>query len=133
MATQTTSGEGFDVDLTMLLVVVFSWGAATSLGLVQDSIVPFVNAGEVLWSPGNAEITIGRLASIGSLLFVFFYRDAPLSDTSGIDMWIVYATIGLVIAPPLFPALESTLAEQPAALLAFTVQSTGFLLVDYIN
>ena len=133
MATQTTSGEGFDVDLTMLLVVVFSWGAATSLGLIQDTILPFVDAGEILWEVGNADFTIGRLASIGSLLFVFFYRDAPLSDTSGIDMWIVYATIGLVIAPPLFPALESTLAEQPAALLAFTVQSTGFLLVDYIN
>jgi len=133
MATRTSSGEGFDLDLEMLLIVVFAWGAGTSLGLVSDNIVPFINAGEVLFEAGNASITFGRIASIGSLLFVFFYRDAPLSDTSGIDAWIVYATIGLVIAPPLFPAFQDTLASQPAAFIAFTVQSTGFMLVSYIN
>lgn len=130
---RTSTGEGFDIDLSMLLIVVFSWGAATSLGLISDNILPFVDAGSVVFEAGNATFTIGRLVSIATLLFVFFYRDAPLSDTDGIDLWIVYATIGLVIAPPLFPALESTIASQPAALIAFTVQSTGFLLVDYVN
>jgi len=130
---ETSSGEGFDVDLEMFLIVVFSWGAATSLGLVQDQIVPFINAGQVLWELGNASITIGRITSIATLLVVFLYRDAPLSETDGLDIWIVYATIGLVLAPPLFPALQDTLAQQPAALISFTVQSTGFLLVSYIN
>lgn len=130
---RTSSGEGFDVDIEMLLIVVFSWGAATSLGLISDQIVPFVDAGQTLFEFGNATITIGRIASIGTLLGVFAHRDAPLRETSGVDLWIVYATIGLVVAPPLFPALENTLAAQPAALIAFTVQSTGFLLVSYIN
>ena len=130
---RTSSGEGFDLDLSMLLIVVFSWGAATSLGLIGDNVLPFVDAGATIWEVGNATFTIGRIVSIATLLFVFFYRDAPLSDTNGIDLWIVYATIGLVIAPPLFPALESTIASQPAALVAFTVQSTGFLLVDWVN
>jgi len=129
----TQSGEGFDVDPEMLLVLVFSWGAATSLGLVSDNVIPIVDAGQVLVEVGNATLTIGRVVSIASLLAVVVNRDAPLQETSGIDLWIVYATIGLVIAPPIFPALENTLAQQPAALIAFTVQSTGFLLVSYIN
>lgn len=133
MSVSTSSGEGFDIDYSMALVVVFSWGAATSLGLIQDNIIPFINAGEVIFQFGNSAITIGRIASILSLLFVFFYRDAPLTDTAGIDLWIVYATIGLTLAPPLFPGFADTLASQPAALIAFTVQSTGFLLVDYLN
>jgi|GEM_PF-2143971 len=130
---RTSSGEGYDVDFEMLLIVLFSWGAATSLGLISDNIVPFIDAGATIFELGNSTFTIGRLVSIGSLLFVFFYRDAPLSDTSGIDLWIVYATIGLVLAPPLFPAFADTLAQQPAALITFAVQSTGFLLVSYIN
>jgi hypothetical protein len=130
---RTSSGEGFDIDPEIFLVIVFSWGAAASLGLVESNIIPFVDAGAELLTFGNATITIGRLASIGSLIAVFVWRDAPLSDTSGIDAWIVYATIGLVVAPPLFPAFADTLAQTPAAVIAFTVQSTGFLLVSYIN
>ncbi|QGN05842.1 hypothetical protein Hrd1104_00075 [Halorhabdus sp. CBA1104] len=122
-----------DVDWEMLLIVVFSWGTATSLGIVESTVIPIIDAGDVIWELGNASITLGRLASIGSLLAVFLHRDAPLSDTKGIDLWIVYATIGLVLAPPLFPAFADTLAQMPAALIAFTVQSTGFLLVSYIN
>lgn len=123
----------YEIDYSMFLVVVFSWGAATSLGLISDTAIPFIDAGAVLLEFGNATLTIGRLVSIATLLAVFVYRDEPLQDTEGVDLWIVYATIGLVVAPPLFPALESTLASTPAALFAFTVQSTGFLLVDYIN
>lgn len=130
---RTSSGEGFDIDVEMLLIVIFAWGAGTSLGLVQDTIVPMIDAGEVLFEFGNASITLGRIASIATLLAVFAHRDAPLQDTAGVDLWIVYATIALVVAPPLFPALSDTLAATPAAFIAFTVQSTGFLLVSYIN
>ena len=129
----TNKRLGFDLDIEMVLIVVFAWGAATSLGLVESTVLPMIDAGQTIWEFGNATITAGRLASIGSLIFVFVHRDAPLSSTKGIDLWIVYATVGLVIAPPLFPALQDTLASQPAALLAFTVQSTGFMLVSYLN
>lgn len=78
----------FDVDLEMLLVVAFSWGAAASLGLISDNILPFIDACATIWEVGNATFRIGRIVSIASLLLVFFYRDAPLSDTSGIDLWI---------------------------------------------
>jgi len=121
------------IDLELLAILPFSWGTATTLGLVEDTIVPFVDAGQTVWTAGNLTFSIGAVVAVAALLFVLLHRDASIKDTSGVDAWIVYATIGLVIAPPLFPAFESTLAEQPASVIAFTVQSTGFLLVDYIN
>lgn len=122
-----------DIDLEMLLILPFSWGAAVSLGLVGDEIIPFISASETLFTAGNASITVGRIVSILALGAVFYNRDASLTDTSGIDAWIVYATVGLLVAPPLFPAFQETLASGIAGLIAFTVQSTGFLLVSYIN
>jgi hypothetical protein len=122
-----------DIDLEMLLILPFSWGAAVSLGLVGDEIIPFISASEVLFTAGNASITVGRIVSILALGAVFYNRDASITDTSGIDAWIVYATVGLLVAPPLFPAFQETLASGIAGLIAFTVQSTGFLLVSYIN
>lgn len=122
-----------DVDLEMLLLLPFSWGAAVSLGLVSDQIIPFISASEVLFAAGNVEITLGRMISILALAAVMYNRDVSLDDTDGIDAWIMYATIGFLVAPPLFPAFEATLASGIAGLIAFTVQSTGFLLVSYIN
>jgi len=120
-------------DREMVLLIVFSWGAATSLGLIEQTIIPFLDAGQAVLEVGNATITLGRLVSIASIVFVLINRDASLRETNGVDLWIVYATIGLTIAPPLFPALQDTIAAAPAAIITFTVQSTGFMLVSYLN
>ncbi|MCW8172804.1 hypothetical protein D8S78_13325 [Natrialba swarupiae] len=87
----------------MLLIIPFSWGAAASLGMIDDNIIWFLDAGSVIFEQGNVELTVGRIVSLASLLFVLVSRDASLSDTRGIDVWIVYATVGLIVAPPLFP------------------------------
>ena len=115
------------------LIIPFSIGVAASLGMISTDIVPFIDMGDVLFEFGNIEFTLGRGVAVVCLLAVFFNRDVGFADTSGIDLWIVYATIGLILAPPLFPALEGTLAQQPAAFLAFAVQTTGFTLVSYLN
>lgn len=120
-------------DREMILLIAFSWGAATSLGLVEQTIIPWIDAGETIVQLGNANITLGRLVSIATIAAVLVNRDATLQETHGVDAWIVYATIGLTVAPPLFPALQSTIAAAPAAIITFTVQSTGFMLVSYLN
>lgn len=101
--------------------------------MVDLSFIPFIDMGAVLFAPGNIELTIGRIISIASLLGVFFNREVGFRSTSFIDAWIVYVTIGLVLAPPLFPAFQDTLAQQPAAILSFLAQSTGFTIVSYLN
>jgi len=121
------------VDLETMALFPFAWGAATSLGLVKDTIIPVIDAGQELFQFGNLSFTIGAIVSLLSLIFVFVHRDASITETAGVDAWAAYATIGLVLAPPLFPAFEQTIAQTPAALLAFTVQSYGFMVISYLN
>jgi hypothetical protein len=126
----------FELDIeTYLLFPIFGLGAAATLGIIEATIIPWVNLGDVILELGSIEWTIGRLLSIVALLAVVINRDDPLDvDAWGvIEMWTFYVTIGLIIAPPFFPALESTLAEMPAAFLSFTTQTIGFALITYIN
>lgn len=115
------------------LIIPFTFASATALGLVDPNILPYIDMGEVFAEFGNIELSLARIVAVACLLAVFLNRDIGFTDTDGVDLWIVYATIGLVLAPPLFPAFESTLAQQPAALLSFAVQTTGFTLVSYLN
>jgi hypothetical protein len=126
----------FQIDAeTYLIFPIFALGAAGTLGLVDANILPWFSLNEVILDFGNIEWTIGRLLALLSLGAVVVNRDEPF-DFDGwgvIEMWTLYATLGLIIAPPFFPAFAETLAETPAAFLSFTVQSIGFALITYIN
>ncbi|WP_138006543.1 hypothetical protein [Halalkalirubrum salinum] len=122
-----------DIEL-YLLGPIFMVGTAASLGLI-DAVWfgGLLDFGQVLFETGNIEMTIGRLLAIGSLIAVLVNRDVSFSDTNGLDVWIVYVTIGLVIAPPFFPTFAETIADTPAGIASFIVQGIGFTLVSYIN
>jgi hypothetical protein len=126
----------FELDTeTYLLFPFFALGTAASLGLVSADILPWFELSEVILDIGNIEWTIGRLLSVGALAGVVINRDEPF-DFDGwgaIELWTLYATVGLIIAPPFFPAFSETLAETPAAFISFIVQSIGFALITYIN
>ena len=126
----------FELDTeTFLFFPLFALGTAASLGLVAADWLPFVALGDVLIEFGNIEWTIGRLISIGALGAVVVNRDDPLDfDAWGVlEVWVLYVTIGLIIAPPFFPTFEGWITETPAAFMSFTVQSIGFALVTYVN
>ncbi|MFC7057243.1 hypothetical protein [Halovenus salina] len=126
----------FELDLeTFLLFPLFALGTTVSLGLIEASAIPILDLGETLFTTGNIDWTIGRGLSIAALAAVVINRDDPLDfDAWGImEAWAVYVTVGLLVAPPFFPALESTLASTPAAVAAFIVQGIGFSLITYIN
>jgi hypothetical protein len=124
----------FEIDAEMILLVPFSLGTLASLGLIEGDILPFISLGDELITIGNAVITIGRGLAIASLAGVLINRDSELLDNLGfIEVWVVYTTVGLILAPPFFPIFQSTLAETPAGVLAFLVQAAGFTLVSYIN
>ena len=115
-----------------LLGPIFMFGTAVSLGLIDATWFGF-DMGASVFESGNLDLTLGRLLAIGALIGVLVNRDVSLSDTNGLDLWIVYVTIGLVFAPPFFPSLAETIASTPAAFVSFTVQGIGFALVSYIN
>lgn len=126
--------KGSDLDQEMFVAIpIFTIGAAATLGLIEGDALPFVDLGDVLIETGTVEWTLGRLLSLAALVGVFVNRDASITDTSAVDAWVVYATAGLIVAPPFFGSLEATLAETPAALVAFIVQTMGITIVSYLN
>ncbi|WP_436934987.1 hypothetical protein [Halovenus marina] len=119
---------------TYLIYPLFALGAAATLGIVSTDILPWVDLGETVLTFGTIDWTLGRLVSIGALVAVIVNRDAPIADALGaLELWVFYATVGLILAPPFFPAFAETLAARPASFIAFTVQSIGFVVITYIN
>jgi hypothetical protein len=122
----------FDTE-TYLLFPVFALGTGATLGLISTDFLSFLDLSEVVLNFGTIEWTIGRILAALALFAVLFNRQASITDTRGVDLWVTYATLGLILAPPFFPAFAETLAEQPASWIAFTVQSVGFAIVTYVN
>jgi hypothetical protein len=123
-----------EIDPEMGLILLFSYAAMISNGIVQDSIIPFIDIGNVLFTYGNFSLTIAGLISVLSLLVVVFNRDAPIATMDGvIEIWVAYATIALIISPPLLPLFRETLLAGPAGIVAFSVQTLGFALISYKN
>lgn len=123
-----------DVDPELLLLIPFGMFTAVSLDLVSASVVPIIDPSETLVSTGDIDWSLARGGSLVILLFALLNRDRSIRDTNGIDLWIVYATIALVAAPPFVGALEDTLAGGTlAGVVAWTAQSTGYALVTLVN
>lgn len=119
---------------TYLIYPLFALGAAATLGIVTTDILPFIDLGDTVLEFGTIQWTGGRLLSVAALGAVLLNRDAsPLNGLGALELWVFYATLGLILAPPFFPAFAETLAEDPASFIAFTVQSIGFVIITYIN
>jgi hypothetical protein len=117
-----------------LLFPIFALGSAASLDLVSTGILPFVEMGDTLISAGGVAFTVGRVMGIAALLAVFINRDESITDQLGVvEIWIVYVTIGLLVAPPFLPILQDTLVGGLAGVIAFLIQSIGFTAVVYLN
>jgi len=115
-----------------LVIPLFSLGAAISLGIVGSEIA-LIDLSQVLIGVNGVDFTIARVMSLVALGIALFNRDASLTDTGAIDVWAVWATAGLVIAPPLFPLVQGTLAEAPFSFVAFAMQTIGITIVSYVN
>jgi hypothetical protein len=120
---------------TYIVYPLFALGAAISLGIISGDILPVIDLSNTLATIGGIEWTGARVLSLVALGAVMFNRDSSF-DFAGwgtVELWVLYATLGLIIAPPFFPALQETLVGGVAAFVSFTVQSIGFVLITYIN
>lgn len=123
-----------ELDAEMFVAIpIFTIGAAATLGLISTDILPAIDLGSVLISTGEIDWTLGRGMSLAALAYVFFNRDTSIADTSGIDAWILYATVGLTVAPPFVGSLEQTLVGSFAGVLAFVTQTLGLAIISYLN
>lgn len=125
-----------DVDNELLLYPVFGVFTAITLGLVDPSAVPVFGDmfDTILLTTGEIDWTVARAGSLVTLLFVLVNRDRSLSETEGLDLYLTYVTIGLIVAPPFVGVLETTLsAGGIASVLAWIAQSYAYAAISLIN
>ncbi|WP_248515958.1 hypothetical protein [Salinarchaeum laminariae] len=111
---------------------VFILGSLTSLGIVGPEVF-MLDFSNVLLEAGNLRLTLGSIASIVALGYIYFNRDVSFFEFNGEEMWLVFATATLVLAPPVFPGLADSLATMPIALIAFFLQTGGFTIISIKN
>jgi hypothetical protein len=112
---------------------VFVIAVAVSLGLL-DSTMMGLDLGATLLDLGSDHgFSVANTLAIATLGYVAYSNEWDRGAMSGVQMWIVLATVGFLIAPPFLPVLENTLAQQPAAIAALVVQVGGYMTFSYIG
>ena len=117
---------------TWVAIPLFTLGAAITLGFVSGDLFG-IDLGQALIARGGVEITISRVMSLIALGMVTINRDIDWGELGGLDLWVVYVTAGLIIAPPFFPIVADTIAATPYSIVTFLVQTMGITLASYIN
>lgn len=131
------SSKAMQIDREIWLLFPFSIGAAAALGLVDTQILHFIDLADVPLEIASLELSWARLLAIVSLLAIVVNREKPFGEQirglEAAEVWMVYATIGLIVAPPLFPAFAEFLNETTAGWIAFLIQGAGFVIISYMN
>jgi len=113
---------------------IFAFAAAAGLGLFVLPL-PFIDLNMTLFEIGQGQgrliVTLATILSIVSLGFTFYTNQLDFSRMTGVEYWIVIATIGLVLAAPFNVILETLLPNTTAAFIAWTIQSAGVTSLSY--
>ena len=126
----------FSLDIEMfVLYPLFALGVGATLGLISQDFLPVLSLDSTVIETAGIEWSQGRVLALAALVGVVANRDTDLNldGFGGLELFVVYATVGLLVAPPFYPPLESTLAGDVAAFVSFTVTSIGFALVSWLN
>lgn len=115
-----------------LAIPLFTLGAAVSLGLVSGELFGF-DFSRTLIETNGLGFSIARLASLGALTLVVVSRETGITEISGVEAFAVYATVGLILAPPFLPVVSGTLLEAPWSFVAFVMQTVGITVVSFLN
>lgn len=82
----------------------------------------------------TTEITVGIALAMLALGWVLWTNDLGWRGWTGIQLWVVLATVWLVLSPPFVPIMESIIMSSGIAkLVAFTLQTVGFSTISYLG
>lgn len=87
----------------------------------------------IVYTHEHIEVTFALIVAVACLLFIIVHRDRTLRETKGIDVWVVYATIGILVTPPFVPMFEEVLATTPANIFAFWSALIGIFIASALN
>jgi hypothetical protein len=106
---------------------------AVALGLLDSTIMGFDLSSSLLDLGSGHAFSVANIGAMLTLGYVAYTNHWKMDSLSGVQAWVVIATVGLLIAPPFFPVLESTLAATPAAFAALLIQVGGYVTFSYIG
>jgi hypothetical protein len=110
----------------------FVLGSLTSLELIDSTWFGFDLAAELM-SLGGASISVAQIMSAAALMYVLYTNDLDFTGLTGVNLWLVYVTIGLVFAPPFYEPLSQLITTRVGAVFAFLAQTTGFTVISYLK
>jgi len=131
-----TRGKIDPVDLVAMPV--FLLGSLIELDLLPVDSVPLLgDPAQVLFTlgsgAGSVEITLGTAMTLGALAVVAYTNEWDTAQLAGIQLWIIIATVGLIILPPFVPLLENWLSGSLAAVGALVIQTSGYTILSYVG
>jgi len=82
----------------------------------------------------SVEITAARIIAVSAILVALATNQPDFDAMSFIQVWAAIATIGLVLAPPFSPALQSLITGSTVAgLVALITQAGGYYSLSYLG
>ncbi|WP_335999363.1 hypothetical protein [Halorientalis halophila] len=123
----------FDLD-DVVVSPLFVLSSAIATGLISFTLLGFDFASTALQFTSDGyktTISYASIISVLALLAAYASNRKDLSQMTNVERWILFATIGLVIAPPFMPVLDGLLTNKLAGLVAVVIQAGGFYSLSY--
>ena len=122
-----------DID-DMMVSPVFVLAAAVAAGLIQFAPFGVDLASDVITFTSETGLSPADIISILCIGVVIATNKPSLSMMSGIEMWVAVATLGLVLAPPFAPVIESFIqGSTVVGLVSVIIQAGGFYSLSYLG
>lgn len=118
--------------------VFFLFGSAINAGVVKGPSILGWYLGDVVYvlgsGPGAVEVTGAKVLALVALFGTIATNRTDFSKLVGIEYWIAITTIGLVIAPPFMPLVESLITGSIIiGLFSIMLQAGGFYAISYLG
>lgn len=120
------------VDLVDLLALpLFMLGGIVQLGWLPE--LPILS--EVLLDLGDAggTVEVATVVMLVALAFVLATNKPKLNGNGGAQLWVVMATVFLILGPAFVPLLGVVLTNAAAAAVAFLVQTAGYMTASFLG
>lgn len=104
-------------------------GPAEFLGVSSSEVLLAFGSGQA-----ETEITLALILTVVPFLLALVTNDWGFSAATGIQIYLVLATIGIMILPPFMPLLEYALSNsEAAAVVSLFIQSSGYISISYMG
>jgi hypothetical protein len=114
---------------------IFVVASMISLGLIPSEWfgIDFANAVYTFsGSSGSTEITIATVISLAVIGYAYYTNRQDLSQFERLEIWIITATVALILAPPFVPILEDLISGGDfPAFIALIIQAGGYYSLSF--